>query len=207
MTMTTLSATAVNRHAAHVEQRERDHQRGPGGRLHRGGDAQRQPGGDQVGPLRPPEQREAEAHERDHRHVGTADAQFERDDRRGRHQQRPPEAVPGSGNPQRDGEYHEEHGAEPDPRIGEQAVAEQRLRHAERRHQRQVRVVLVGVGGVGQRLRAPVRGAVLDERRGGAGHDADLGFPVAVGDHPEQREQDGAAEDHAERDVDAAGTP
>ena len=39
------------------------------------------------------------------------------------------------------------------------------------------------------------------------GHDADLGFPVAVGDHPEQREQDGAAEHHAERDVDAAGSP
>ena len=103
-------------------------------------------------------------------------------------------------------EHDEEHDAEPDPGIGEQAVAEQRLRHAEHRHQRQVRVVLVGVGGVGQGLRAPVRGAVLDERRGGVGHHADLGFPVAVGDHPEQREQDGAAEDYGERDVDAPGS-
>ena len=38
------------------------------------------------------------------------------------------------------------------------AVAEQRLGHAERGHQRQVRVVLVGVGGGGQHLRRSCTG-------------------------------------------------
>ena len=97
--------------------------------------------------------------------------------------------------------------AEPDPGIGEDAVTEQRLRHAEHRHQRQVRVIRVGVGRGGQRLRAAVGGAVLDKLLRGGGHHADLRFPVAVRDQPEQREQDRAARHHGQRHVDAAGSP
>ncbi len=151
-----------------VEQGEGHGHGGPRGGLHRRRDAQGQAGRDRVRPGRydravrhssaKPRQRKAT--------MGTsvaADAQLEGDDRRGGQQQGPAHAVPGSGHPQREGEHDQEHDPEPDPRVGQRVVTEQRLGQAEEGHQRQVGVVHVGVDRAGQRLDAPVRGAVPDQ--------------------------------------------
>ena len=163
---------------AHVEQRERHGQRGRGGRLHRGGNAQRQPGGDRVAPSgcqsnAKPKHKNVTMARRCRRRT------VRRDDRRGRQQQGPPDAVPGpairsaKANTMRNMRRTR-------PRIGEQAVAESACgtpngsisgKHG-----------LYWLGLVVSASACELRyGLPLDERRGGAGHDADLGFPVAVG--------------------------
>ena len=79
MTTTTLTATAANRHAMRLPSRTKT----SANAITRAGQAvafieqatpKAEAGRDRVGQLVPPEQREAEAHERHHGHVGTADA-------------------------------------------------------------------------------------------------------------------------------------
>ena len=89
--------------------------------------------------------------------------------------------------------------------IGQRSVTEQGLRQAEQRHQRQVGVIQVGVGGGGQHLRALIRRAVVDQRLGRAGHHAHLGLTVPGPHHPDQRDEDGPADQDAECDVHSDG--
>jgi hypothetical protein len=78
--------------------------------------------------------------------------------------------------PQREPEHGEEDHAEPDARIGEQAVTEQRAGQPEQRHDRQVGVVLIGILSPGEHGGVRVGGALVDKGVAGIGDDRHLGL-------------------------------
>jgi hypothetical protein len=137
-----------------------------------------------------PQQRQSEAEQRQHRDVGPAHRQRERNHRGRGDQDGPAQHILGSRSRQRGGEHRHEAHREPDPRIGDDSRAEQRSRQAEDRHHGQVRVVDVGVVRSGDHGLALVRGAVLEQQPGPPGDHGYLGLPPAfLGQQDERREQ------------------
>ena len=199
---------------ARRHQGEGHRQRGPRGGLHGRGQAQGQASQDdpqhrpelgpqhrqqhrQYGPERAPkrgplgraasQQRQAHADQGQHGQVVTARGKRERDDRRGGDHRRPQPGPPHPAQGQRAREPEDEHHPEPQPRIGEQAAAEEGVRNPEHGQRRQVRVVDVRIVRGGHGVAGLVGRAVVQEQPGRMDDHADFRLPPPGPGHPGQR--------------------
>ncbi len=186
-------AASRNRAAARLPSRTAQHGRGhdqggPRGRLGGRGDAQDQPGHDRLRTA--PEQRQAQAQQGQDRDVGPPHGQREGDHRGGRHEEGPAQHVARPRDRQGGREHGHEAQREPDPRVGDEPGAQQRPRQPEDGHDREVRVVDVGVVRGGDHGLALVGGTVLEQEPRTPRDHAHLRLPPALlGQHRQRRDQ------------------
>ncbi len=143
------------------EQDRRDQQSGPRGGLHGGGHPQGKASRYRM--RLAPQQRQPQAQAGEHRYVGAAHGQRERDYRRRGHQHGPAHHVLGAGRGKRRGKHDQEPEPEPDPRVGQHREAQQGAGHAEQRHRRQVGIEDVRAVRGGERRGPDIRGALVHE--------------------------------------------
>jgi hypothetical protein len=185
-------ADEVQRGAPAIADRDEhggDHDRRPGRRFRGGCQTDGEPG--EYMPRPPPQQCETQAHQGENGNVGTADRQLECDHGCCRDEERPAHEVPSAGGRQGQAEDEQECQAEPDPRIGDRARAEQGARDPEERHHGQVRVVRVRVVDSRERRSALVGRMVMNKLASRTLDDADLRLAPAGGRVPEQRRDEG----------------